>query len=370
MSSYEQNDGIRLTDIIKLFWKKILWILMALVIGVAAGATFGFLKNTRNKVYGTQLSFFVNPKVDGQVNQQIYGVYGTTPVAEMIGQLSKDHFFEYLFLDENDLPQKGISAEVDAKIAVAEPIVKAAKALTEQKEAKLKELEELIEDFNYSTTVIKVYVDEDGLPTQKIEDAINKREGDDKITQQEKDAIEKALEKAKPLDELAAVAKELVKNEKEAVVKADEAAKEAIAQWQKTADYAKYIPAAKQAIKYTREVSDEDKTVATSFIYVDIQLKNNEEFAKILREKLVERLPKYVEENMYVPNGFDGTNCSRMSRTDDIVCVTDQKMFSTIVKNGILFGFATTAVACVVILILNIGTLTKKQEETQTPDNE
>ena len=113
MSSYEQNDGIRLMDVIKLFWKKVIWIALALCIGVAAGATFGFVKNTRNKVYGTQLSFYINPKVDGQINQQIYGVYGSTPIAEMIGQLSKDHFFEYLFLDDNGLPAKGINAEID-----------------------------------------------------------------------------------------------------------------------------------------------------------------------------------------------------------------------------------------------------------------
>ena len=344
MSSYEQNDGIRLIDIIKLFWKKVIWIALALCIGVASGATFGFVKNTRNKVYGTQLSFFINTKKDGQINQQIYGVYGSTPVAEMIGQLSKDHFFEYLFLDDNGLPAKGINAEIDAKIAVAEPVVLATKALTEEKETKLLAVLDMVKEWEQDPSHTAVGKDENELPKKNIDATI---------------------------DEKVAEVRALIKEEMQAVENAQALAQAAIEEWQKTADYAKYIPATKQAVTYSREVSEEDKTVATSFIYVDIKIKNNEEFAKILREKIVDRLPKYVEDNMYVPDDFDGTNCSRMSRMDEIVCLTDQSMFSTIVKNGVLFGFATTAIACVVILILNIGTLTKKEEEqAQTADKE
>ncbi len=292
MSSYEQNDGVRLMDVIKLFWKKILWILLALFIGVAAGATYGFVHTKNNKVYGAKLEFFVNPKTANQENQQIYGVYGSVPIAEMIGQLKADSFSEYLFLDEDGLPAKGISAEVDAKVEAAQAVLANEEATKEEK----------------------------------------------------KTAVQAAVEA-----------------------------------WQQTDDYNQWISAVKAATVYTRGISDEEtSSVATSFIYVDIQVKNNEAFAKVLRDKLVEKVPVYVEDNMYVPTEtikneqgenvpkFVGTNCSRMSRTDEVVCLTDGKLFSTLVKNGVLFGFATTAVACVVILIMNFGTLNKKEEQPTT----
>lgn len=375
MSSYEQNDGIRLVDVIKLFWKRILWILLALAIGVAAGAGFGYMRSVNNKKYGTTLLFYVNPEKEGQVNQQIYGVYGSTPIAEMIGQLDSGLFAEYIFLDQNGLPAKGINADIDAKVDTATPIVEGKKALTADKEEKLDALEEAIDEYNYSTKFTKISVDKDGLPTKKVEDTIDKRLNDTKVTPEERAEINAAVAEAKAIDSLTADAKTLIKQEKEAIQNAQKYAQEAIAAWRLTDDYAKYVQMVKASTTYKRgasQTTENSKTETvdnTSFIMVTIQC-SNKEFAKILREKLIEKLPEYVEDNMYVPDGFDGTNCALMSRVDEIVDLGAGSLFSTLVKHSVLFGFAAAAVACVVILILNMGALTGKEEQDQTADKE
>lgn len=379
MSSYEQNDGIRLVDVIKLFWKKILWILIALAIGVAAGAGYGYIKSVNNKTYGSTLLFYVNPEKEGQINQQIYGVYGSTPIAEMIGQLDSGLFAEYIFLDENGLPATGINADIDAKVASAEPIVISKKALTQAKEAKLDELEEAVDEYNYSTKFTKISVNKDGVPTKKVEDTIDKKIDTEKLTpeeQAERQAeIDAAVAAAQSIDALTAQAKALIKQEKDAVQYAQKFAQEAIAAWRLTNDYAKCVQMVKASTTYKRGTSQttansKTETVDnTSFITVTIQC-SNQAFAKILREKLVEKLPEYVEDNMYVPDGFDGTNCALMSRVDDIVDLNAGNLFSTLVKNAILFGFAAAAVACVVVLVLNMHALTNKDEQEQTADKE
>lgn len=375
MSSYEQNDGIRLVDVIKLFWKRILWILLALAIGVAAGAGFGYMRSVNNKKYGTTLLFYVNPEKEGQVNQQIYGVYGSTPIAEMIGQLDSGLFAEYIFLDQNGLPAKGINADIDAKVDTATPIVEGKKALTADKEEKLDALEEAVDEYNYATKFTKISVDKDGVPTKKVEDTIDKKLNDANVTDEERAEINAAVAEAKAIDDLTADAKALIKQEKEAIQNAQKVAQEAIAAWRLTDDYAKYVQMVKASTTYKRGASQttansKTETVDnTSFIMVTIQC-SNQEFAKILREKLIEKLPEYVEDNMYVPDGFDGTNCALMSRVDEIVDLGAGSLFSTLVKHSVLFGFAAAAVACVVILILNMGALTGKEEQDQTADKE
>ena len=89
---------------------------------------------------------------------------------------------------------------------------------------------------------------------------------------------------------------------------------------------------------------EENAANNTSFITVEINA-NNEEFAKVLRDKLVEKLPLYVEDNMLVPDGFDGTNCVLMSRVDDIVFLGEGQLTSTCIKYAVLLGAAATFVA-------------------------
>ena len=374
MSSYEQNDGIRLMDVIKLFWKKIVWLALALAIGVAAGATFGFVRSTNNKTYGSTLLFYVNPEKEGQINQQIYGVYGNTPIAEMIGQLDSGLFAEYIFLDENGLPATGINADIDAKVAVAKPIVEAKKALTEAKEAKLDELEEAIDEYNYATKFTKISVDKEGVPTKKVEETIDKRLNDNTVTPEERAEINAAVAAAQAIDALTAQAKALIKQEKEAVKQAQAVAQDAINAWKLTENYAQLVKAVSAATTYQRgtgaKTNEKTDTVDnTSFIMVTIK-HSDKDFAESLRERMIVKLPEYVEDNMYVPDNFDGTNCALMSRVDDVVDLNAGTLISTLVKNGILFGFAAAAVACVVVLVLNINMLTNKDEKEQTTDKE
>ena len=313
---------------------------MALVIGLLAGAGFGYVKSVNNKTYGSTLVFFVNPEKEGQTNQQIYGVYGTIPVAEMIGQLDSGLFSEYLFLNDLGLPNKEINDDIDAKVDIATPFVEARNALTIAKKAKLDEVKTAVEEYNYAHIGSKVSLNKEGLPEQKVNDDI---------------------------DTLVLEAKTLMKQEREAIVAAQPKIKDAIDAWKLTSDYKTLVKMVDNATTYTRGANktelnkEENAANNTSFITVEINA-NNEAFAKILRDKLVEKLPLYVEDNMLVPDGFDGTNCVLMSRVDDIVFLGEGQLMSTCIKYAVLLGAAATFVACGVVLVLAF--VVKKPQET------
>lgn len=291
MATYtDHNENIRLADIIKILWKKVLWIVLALAIGLAAGAGYGFLKTRNDKQYGSTVEFFVNPTRKGQTGNNIYGVYGATPVAEMIGQLESDYFSEYLFLEEYEgysMPRQGISDAIDAKIAESLTVIQNAEATEEEKHA---------------------------------------------------------------------------------------AAWAAVEEWQKDPNYVRDIAVISGAITFSRGVKSESSS-AVSFICVDIRVDNNEAFANTLLHQIKERVPQYVEKNMLVPTTtdgikFDGTNCTRMSRTDDIVLLNPGNVTSSIMKNGAIFGVLAAFAACAVVLIAHSFADKKTQAaETEEPAN-
>jgi hypothetical protein len=249
-------------------------------------------------------------------------------------------------LNDLGLPNKAINGDIDAKVDIATPFVEARNALTIAKKAKLDEVKVAVEEYNYTHTGAKVTLNKEGLPEKQVDS--------------DKDSVG-------PIDTLVLEAKALMKQERDAIVAAQPKVKDAIDAWKLTSDYKTLVKMVDNATTYTRganktEVDKEENAANnTSFITVEINA-NNEEFAKILRDKLVEKLPLYVEDNMLVPDGFDGTNCVLMSRVDDIVFLGEGQLTSTCIKYAVLLGAAATFVACGVVLVLAF--VVKKPQET------
>ena len=64
-------------------------------------------------------------------------------------------------------------------------------------------------------------------------------------------------------------------------------------------------------------------------------------------------VPEYVVENMAVPNDYEGTNCQRISRLDEINLTNPGYTTSEAIKYGILGAAAAFAIACVIIILID-----------------
>ncbi len=74
---------------------------------------------------------------------------------------------------------------------------------------------------------------------------------------------------------------------------------------------------------YQNSKDDIDGSLVRSFIYAKIAvLKESEEdkaVAEYIRGQILDILPLYVEQNMYLPDGYNGTQCKKITRLDEIV---------------------------------------------------
>lgn len=64
------------------------------------------------------------------------------------------------------------------------------------------------------------------------------------------------------------------------------------------------------------------------------------------------RVPAYVSQNMFKPDGYD-TSCQRITRLDDVKLLNPGNLQSTAIKYGLLLGAATFLAACVAVIVVD-----------------
>ena len=127
-------------------------------------------------------------------------------------------------------------------------------------------------------------------------------------------------------------------------------------EWRKSTVYRDYVQTIVSSVSYSYyDESEADNTtnLAKSFIYVSIDVLNNEGFANFLFERINVVLPEYVEAKMTVPSGYVGTNCQRITRLDEVARTNEGNMASTALKYGLILGAAALIVACVVVIVVD-----------------
>lgn len=129
---------------------------------------------------------------------------------------------------------------------------------------------------------------------------------------------------------------------------------EALEEWRKTANYRRIISLVNSSVSYSyiKNTNAED-TLAKSFIVVSISVLNDEDSAKFLFDRVKTRVPTYVAQNMIKPDGYDTTNCQRITRLDDVKLLNPDNVLSTVIKYAILLGAASFLIACVVIVVID-----------------
>ena len=128
-------------------------------------------------------------------------------------------------------------------------------------------------------------------------------------------------------------------------------------EWRKTPEYKSALRKHSSAVNFDylkdNEDVDDANNLARSFIYVKISTLNDKKFAEELLQKVINVVPAYVEENMAIPSGYEGTNCQRITRSDDIALTNPGYTRSQAIKYALLLAAAAGVVACVVVILVD-----------------
>lgn len=367
----QTEDGISLLDIFRLLLSKIKILLLVVLLGAILGAALGVWKTHNVDYYGTSVEFYVNPEkksVSSDNTQQggsqygVYGAYGRHVMDNMVRLLGSEIFAEQLMLGGNVLPakQEG-NTSLNAKIDVAEPLLE----IVEQKQAKAKEYsasyEEKLSTYNsadnrlndvWKTLYLAEKVKQPSFSEAEYMTYVGKAGYTNLETAySDKQTAQKKLESAW---ENFAVAQAAAN---EAQENASTAVEEALTEWRNMDSYKgllnRIVGSTKYAYVQGNTDAEDANNLARSFIYVKISVLNDKEFSEDLLERIKKIVPIYIEANMAVPDGYQGTNCQPTTTINQIVLTNPGYTRSQTIKYALLLAAVTGVVACVVVILLD-----------------
>ncbi len=378
----QQEEGISLVDIFRLLLSKIKLLILVLLIGGVLGGVFAVWKTIDINYYGTTVEFYVNPEkskdnVSGTESQYgVYGAYGRHVMDNMIKLLGSESFTEKMILNSKSLPEKDKWVNTESETEVALKLndkIDAANANLDIVAEKQAALTTLLTEKSVRTIALttanellneewkNLYYDSTSEITSATFDEVTylkhiRFKTEDIYTTLHTLYADRE-EKQAAIDELAPSI-ELAQNEKNTAQAAAELTTEtALEAWRQTALYKSTLSLYKDAISFSYLQSNEDiddaNNLARSFIYVSISVLQDQDFAKSLLERVKTVVPAYVEENMTVPQGYEGTNCQRITRTDDIALTNPRYTTNQAIKYGALAGIAALVVTCLIVILVD-----------------
>ncbi len=372
------EEGIRIGDILKLLLSKAKLLVLSVLIGALLGGSFAVWRTYDVDYWGTSIEFYVNPEkpkdnTNNDSQYGVYGAYGQHVMDNMIRLLSSESFTEQMILNGDELPKKDVwvnlndpvevALDLNAKIDAAQVDLDALnvekeKILTLNEGRTEKVLDLSIANENLNTEWKKLYYGDlvtsatfneteylkkvqslEDTVYQPLHDAYQVRED----IQAEIDVFDRDLKVVQQLREDAEEVSDVTLNI-------------ALEAWRKTAKYKTTLGAYGKALKYSYLEDDHasnTNNLARSFIYVKINVLNDKAFAELLLERVKTVVPSYVEANMTVPSGYTGTNCQRLTRTDDIRCTNPGYTTDEAVKAAVLVGIVAFIIACGIIILLD-----------------
>ncbi len=362
------EEGIDLVAIFKLLLSKIKILILAVVIGGLLGSGFAVWRTVNVNQYGTRVEFYVNPvKAKDALDDEngeygVHGAYGKPVMDGIVKLLSSESFAERMILNGQDLPEKDVwvnnKAEKEVALDLNTKIDAAAEKLTvlnaekkelndwmKKRETAKKELDELWLDLYYDGTVKNATPNE-----QEYRATVAPKENVDGDKAQ---PVAKAYKAWATLDEQIEDKKEMlvpIQQETDGVLEV------ALEAWRQTAKYKEELARYSDALSFSYLKSDSASTIsdeARSFIYVQIFVLNEVEFAEELLSRVKSIVPTYIEQKMTVPDGYSGTNCERITRTDDVRLTNPGYTSKQAIKYGILLAVLALAIACAVIILVD-----------------
>ena len=367
----QKEEGVSLMDILRLLLSKIKILILVMIIGGMAGGIFAIFRTYGVDYYGTvdPIEFYVNPEnpkeIEGESSQySVYGAYGRHVMDNMVKLLSSESFAEKLMLNGEALPNpKGWTDDEETAALLTEKVAEA--------QTKIDAATKAEETVNTANTDVKdalaalekawdlVVCD---LPEYKdisYSDAAFEKHFESLKTKVGASnsyimALEGAHEHYVLASEAAKSAKAVAKTAKD---DAETYTEEALEVWRSTDKYASELYKYSSTVTYTYLEEDADiedaNNLARSFIYVEISVLNDKEFANELYERIKTVVPQYVEENMTIPAGYTGTNCQRVTRMDAPELTNKYYTITQAIKYALIFAAISLVVACIAVIIID-----------------
>ncbi len=377
----EENEKVKeeisLGQIFKLFLSKIKIIIIVVLAAAVVGAGLGVLRTYDKKYYGTKLEFYVNPhrasSVENDSQYGVYGAYGIHVMDNIVKLLSSELFAEQLLLE---LDEDGQSTQLPAKIDgndALNNLIDDAKKAKEKYDSYVDNVETysdlLVTASNNLATNMKnlnsawaQYKTEN--PSLSLPDAPTKISLDDPLQLSSLELkinglIDAVAQNEEDIRVYSAVLEDMKNNAKKAEKTWEEKKNETLEKWRESdPNYSSMLSLYRSSITYTY-YSESDKSIdladsfARSFIYVKVSVLNNEIKAEQIYEKIVNVLPAFVETNMPVPSGYDGTNCQKITRIDGIRLTNEGLVTSTAVKYAVILALAALVLVCITLIIVD-----------------
>ena len=395
MEQEKQNiqveEGISLMDIVRLLLSKIKLLILVVLIGGIAGASFAVWRTIDINYFGTKVEFYVNPEkpeessgssigpAAGGSQYGVYGAYGRHVMDNMVKLLSSDSFAEKLLLNGEALPSTETQwfgdNEVDENnkqknillseaIATAKPYLDAVAEAENNYNLTLSSKATAVKEYSAAETALNAewrllfqqglvkkasfneeeYFDLSNPPASLLTAYGAFVDAQNTVTRKTMDAND---------------AEEAWKTAQKA---ASQPVETALNIWRQSSKYVSSLGFYKSAVSYSYLESDDDyedaNNLARSFIYVKISIQNSDfkegiAIGTMILDRVKTVVPQYVSENMTVPEGYSGTNCQRITRTDDVHLTNPRYTTNQAIKYGILAAAAAFVVACVIIIILD-----------------
>lgn len=355
MEEMQKEEGLNVLEIIRILFHKLKLLILVVIIAATGGAFLGYARYVNVKNYGTKIDFHVNPVKDGQPG--VYGSYGIHIMDTMVKLLESEWFCEKLMLNGEVLPCVDIDkAKVpndyypnldEKKHEDATNAIKKADEKWAVVEVEAEKYNGAFEDYR------KEWMETFGtsLPSD-YEDAYLKLS--EKIKDNNVDLVT-YYTNLKAADETLATARQKAKDEQK---KADEAVEIFLEEWRKSEKYITTSAKIKNSLSYsylseTDDLEDASK-LTRSFIYVDINVLNDEEFAKDLLERIKVIIPAYVEEKMLLPDGYEETDCWRTTTRNEIQWLNRNLARNQAIKYALLLAVAAGVVAALIVIIIDV----------------
>ena len=353
------EEGLSLLEIIRILLIKIKLLVVIVLIGAIGGGFFGFMKSKDVNYYGTSIEFYVNPEqpkdlttssgaMANAVGSQygVYGAYGRHVMDAITKLLSSESFTEMLMLEDNGLPSKELYPYLnDTNYANAEAAQKRASdaweeaAIFDQPRAvALENLQSAWTTAGQSTTFTEAayYKLINAAKPGTYDYLIQAYEEFDYINTQRDTALLLASSTQK---ESSAIIEVLLE------------------EWREHENYLDVLDFYQESITYSYLGSDDDvkdaNNLARSFIYVKISVLNDETVAKDLFERVKRTVPDYIEQNMIVPSGYEGTTCTRITRNDSIEYLNPNYKRNQTIIYGLLAACIAGAITALLIILFN-----------------
>ena len=313
------EEGLSLLEIIRILLIKIKLLVVIVLIGAIGGGFFGFMKSKDVNYYGTSIEFYVNPEqpkdlttssgaMANAVGSQygVYGAYGRHVMDAITKLLSSESFTEMLMLEDNGLPSKELYPYLnDTNYANAEAAQKRASdaweeaAIFDQPRAvALENLQSAWTTAGQSTTFTEAayYKLINAAKPGTYDYLIQAYEEFDYINTQR---------------DVALLSASSIQKESSAIIEV------LFEEWRGNETYKENLELFQESINYSYLSSNDDakdeNNLARSFIYVKIAEVVDETFTQDLVARVKRTLPSYVEQNMIVPSGYEGTKCVEYS---------------------------------------------------------